>query len=398
MTTDSHAESGMRRRTVLTMAGAGALGALAGCLSPSTDDGSMAAGDEGGDNGSTDDNESADDTAESEGPLTDYPYTAPPQIVELADQGFESTLRTVPARHQLVTDEAKGGPIELPEVWAWQADDLEPSVPGPIYRVTEGETFDLHFENTEHNRSHTVHMHALGKEWKDDGVPSTTMMQVNPDENHTYTYEADVPGTHLYHCHFQTHNHLDMGMYGLVRVDPVDYEAPDREYFLTLREWDDRLHKQEAGGDADYDPAHRDPTLYTVNGRSAPSTFNPELGSPLVVSEGDRVRVHVVNAGYDNHAFHTHNHRFRVVEKDGGMIPAEQQHEMDVVDVAPAERYTLEFTADADPGIYPTHCHKVDHATNDGSYPGGMVTAIVYEEVMNTEEFAAVMDDAGFEG
>ena len=38
------------------------------------------------------------------------------------------------------------------------------------------------------------------------------------------------------------------------------------------------------------------------------------------------------------------------------------------------------------------------HVARQGSYLGGMVTAIVYEEAMETDEFAEVMDDAGYEG
>ncbi len=291
-----------------------------------------------------------------------------------------------------------GGPLVLPEVWAWQADDLEPSVPGPIYRVDEGETFQLHYENTEHNRPHTVHMHAVSKSWEDDGAPLSTGDQVDPDETQTYTYEADVPGTHVYHCHYQTHNHLDMGMYGILRVDPEDYEPPDQEYFLAFREWDARLHRQNAGGDASYDPMERRPRYFTMNGKSAPSSFHPEIGTPLIVSEGDTVRIHLVNGGYDSHSFHLHGHRFRVVEKDGAPIDETNQHDRDVLDVAAAERYTIEFEADSDPGIYPAHCHKVHHVTNDGTYPGGMATAVVYESVMDTVEFEGIMENAGFEG
>ena len=372
------------RRTVLSMAGAGTLGALAGCIGGT--------GDENGDENST------DDDAGDEGPLTDYEYTAPPQIVDVAEQGYESTLRTVPARHQFVTDEGAGGPYEVPEVWAWQADDLEPSVPGPVYRMSEGETLELTYDNSEHNRPHTVHVHAVGKSWKDDGAPVSTREQVDGGESHTYELHGDTPGTHVYHCHYQTHNHLDMGMYGIFRVDPEGYEPADREYFFTLRDWDTDLHDQVAGGDAEYDPVDRSPNAYTLNGRSAPTTFHPELGTPLIVSQGDTVRLHVTNNGYEMHPFHTHNHRFRVVEKDGGVIDESAQHYEDVVQVGPAERYTLEFEADADPGIYPAHCHKVHHVTNEGSYPGGMATAIVYEEAMETDEFAEVMEDAGFEG
>ncbi|WP_436346120.1 multicopper oxidase domain-containing protein [Natronorubrum sp. FCH18a] len=376
--------SDIRRRTVLSIAGTGALGALAGCMSALSGD-------------DTDSNDDEADETEADEPLTDYEYTEPPQVVDLAEQNHESTLRTVSARHQIVTDEANGGPVELPEVWAWQADDLPPSVPGPIYRMQEGETFELTFEN-DHDRPHTVHVHAVGKSWKDDGAPVSTRTKVDAGDSKTYVLEGDVPGTHFYHCHYQTHNHLDMGMYGIIRVDPEGYEAPDREYFLTLREWDSRLHEQTAGGDAEYDISDRTPNFYTVNGRSAPTTFHPELGSPLVLSRGETVRVHVVNAGYETHAFHTHGHRFTVVEEEGSPIPEAAQYEEDVVPIAPAERLTLEFEADSDPGIYPVHCHKVDHVTTDGHYPGGMATAIVYEEAMDSEEFAEVMDDAGYEG
>ncbi len=379
----------MRRRAVLSLAGVGTLGTLAGCLSTFTGDSDEPT--EDADSSETSDDDSADV------PLTDYDYTESPQIIDLAEQNHESTLRTVSARHQLVTDEAAGGPVELPEVWAWQADDYAPSVPGPIYRMREGETFELTYENN-HGRPHTVHVHAVGKSWEDDGAPVTNRDRVDSGESETYVLEGDVPGTHVYHCHYQTHNHLDMGMYGILRVDPEDYEPPDREYFFTLRDWDTNLHDMYAGGDADYSPTDRSSDAYTINGRSAPTTFHPEEGTPLIVSEGDTVHLNIANNGYETHPFHTHGHRFTVIEKDGSPIPEAAQYEEDVINIAPAERYTLEFEATADPGIYPAHCHKVHHVTTEGRYPGGMATAIVYEQAMETDEFAEIMDDAGFEG
>ncbi len=379
----SNTATGIRRRTVLSIAGASALGGLAGCLSGVSD--------------SDDPAEEPDPDEGANEPLTDYEYTEPRPIIDLEEQNYESTLRTVPARHELVSAEAMGGPLELPEVWAWQADDHAPSVPGPMYRMQEGETFELTYDNAEHDRPHTVHVHAVGKSWADDGAPVTNREQVDAGERRTYELHGDQPGTHVYHCHYQTHNHLDMGMYGILRVDPEGYEAPDREYFLTMRDWDTRIHEQEAGGDAEYDPVDRSSNAYTINGRSAPTTFHPELGDPLIVSEGETMHLHIANNGYESHPFHTHGHRFTVIEKDGSPIPEEAQYREDVLNVAPAERYTLEIEATADPGIYPAHCHKVHHVTNEGAYPGGMATAIVYEEAMETEEFAEIMDDAGFD-
>ncbi|WP_430505686.1 multicopper oxidase domain-containing protein [Haloparvum sp. PAK95] len=385
----------LSRRGVLKAAGLAGLSGLAGCLAPS-DTGS------GGANAATPtatpttgENAWDGDPTSVE---TDHDYTGSPQVVDLDEQDGQVTIRTVPCRHELVGAEAKGEPLELPEVWAFQADDREPSVPGPTLRVTEGTTMEVTFENTAHNRPHTLHMHGIRKDWEDDGVPSTTGITVGPGETHTYELEANVPGTHFYHCHFQTDTHLDLGMYGILRVDPKDYEEPDREYFMTVKEWDTRLSAMTAGADVEYSTEDRDPDEYTINGRAAPTTFHPEKGTPIVVSEDDDVRVHMVNAGYINHAMHPHNHRSTLVAKDGGTIPEASRHKEDVFDVAPAQRYTIDFPADADPGIYPFHCHRVNHALTDGQYPGGMLTGIAYESEMDSEEFASLMDAAGYEG
>ncbi|MFB6252014.1 MAG: multicopper oxidase domain-containing protein [Halobellus sp.] len=373
--------SKMSRREFLAATGStGALG-LAGCAAPTqervqtTQDGSST-------------------PAVQDGSV---PTTSPPEVVNVDEQGNAVTLKSVPSYHAAHPLETMGGPVELPRVWAFQADDRNPSVPGPILRTTEGEDMEVTFDNTDGMRPHTVHFHGVTKAWKDDGVPTTTGIQVNPGETHTYTIPANVPGTHLYHCHYQTNRHIEMGMYGIFRVDPKGYEPADREYFMTVRDWDSRLSRMMAGGDATYDPRSRQPDIFTVNGKVAPRTLHPEKGAPVIVSQGDQVRIHFVNGGYMSHPLHLHNHRFRRVEKDGGAIPEVAQHEMDVTNVAPAERHTIEFTADSDPGIFLMHCHKVNHVMNGGFYPGGMLTGIVYEEAMDTEIFSQLMNYAGYE-
>ncbi len=329
---------------------------------------------------------------------SDLPTTSPPEVVNVDEQGNELTISSVAARHDVHPGEAMGGPVELPHVWAFKADDGEPSVPGPIIRTTEGEDMEITLDNTGHSMPHTLHFHGVTKTWENDGVPTTTGITVGPDEKHTYQIPANVPGTHLYHCHYQTHRHIEMGMYGILRVDPKDYEPADKEYFMTIRDWDSSLSRQFAGEDASYDPRNRNPDIFTLNGKSAPRTLHPENGSPIIVSEGDTVRLHFVNAGYNSHPMHLHNHRFRTVEKDGGQVPEAAQHEEDVINIAPAQRRTIEFDATVDPGIYLMHCHKVNHVMNGNSYPGGMLGGIVYESVMDTDIFADLMGYAGYEG
>ncbi|QLD90843.1 multicopper oxidase domain-containing protein [Natronomonas salina] len=334
----------------------------------------------------------------SQSTANDLPLAGAPEVVDVTEQDNQVTLRSVTSKLPVHPGEKMGGPVELPQVWAFQADDRTPSVPGPIIRTTEGEDIEVTLDNTDASMPHTLHFHGVRKTWENDGVPTTTGITVMPGEEHTYQIPANVPGTHLYHCHYQTHRHIDMGMYGIFRVDPEGYEPADTEVFMTLKDWDSRLNRQIAGEDVSYSPRQRNPDVFTINGRSAPRTLHPEDGSPVIVSQGDTVRIHLANNGYMNHPMHTHNHRFRVVEKDGAPVPDAAQHEQDIVDVAPAQRRTIEFEADADPGIYLMHCHKVSHAMNGNSYPGGMVGAIVYEEVMDSAIFADLMNYAGYEG
>ena len=373
---------GPARRDFLKATGAGGLAAAAGCTAPSGQ--------------SSETRQTTQQQAMNA--QNSLPTTSPPEVVNVDEQGGEVTLKSAPAKHEVHPLDTMGGPVELPRVWAFQADDRDPSVPGPILRTTEGEDMEVTLDNTDGKRPHTVHFHGVQKTWKNDGVPTTTGITVDPGEKHTYQIPANVPGTHLYHCHFQTPRHIEMGMFGILRVDPKGYEPADKEYFMTIKEWDSSLSRMMAGQSASYNPRKRNPDVFTVNGKSAPRTLHPEDGSPIIVKQGETVRLHLVNGGYMSHPMHIHNHRFERVEKDGGQIPEAARHGMDVTNIAPAERHTIEFEADADPGIYLMHCHKVNHVMNGRSYPGGMLGGVVYEEAMDTDIFAQLMEYAGYEG
>ncbi|MXR50850.1 multicopper oxidase domain-containing protein [Halovenus sp. WSH3] len=374
---------GLSRRDFVKATGTAGILGIAGCTSLESNDG------QGTPQSQTPTTESASQT--------DLPTTAPPEVVNVDEQGNQVTIQSQPARHDVHPLDSMGGPVELPQVWAFSADGGKPSVPGPILRTTEGEDMEVTLDLTDGQMPHTLHFHGVTKTWENDGVPTTTGITVQPGEKHTYEIPANVPGTHLYHCHYQTHRHMEMGMYGILRVDPKGYEPADKEYFMTLRDWDSRLPRQFAGEDVSYDPRNRRPDVFTINGKSAPRTLHPEQGSPIIVKQGETVRVHLVNAGYMSHPMHIHNHRFRVIEKDGAQIPDAAVHEQDVANIVPGGRKTIEFDATVDPGIYLMHCHKVNHVMNGQTYPGGMLGGIVYESAMDTDIFANLMEYAGYE-
>ncbi|UCF30506.1 MAG: multicopper oxidase family protein [bacterium] len=110
---------------------------------------------------------------------------------------------------------------------------------------------------------------------------------------------------------------------------------------------------------------------FTINGRAFPYT------QPLEVKEGDRVRIRIINAGYQTHFMHTHSHKFLVVARDGN--PVKNPQRRDTVDIGPGQRVDILLEAD-NFGVWPFHCHNLLHVANDDIYPGGMLTFIRYVE------------------
>jgi FtsP/CotA-like multicopper oxidase with cupredoxin domain len=109
---------------------------------------------------------------------------------------------------------------------------------------------------------------------------------------------------------------------------------------------------------------------FTINVRAFPFT------QPLDVREGERVRIRIINAGYEEHYMHSHSHRFEIVALDGNPVQGVPQVR-DTVTVGPGQRVDIILTAD-NPGVWPFHCHNLLHVANDSVYPGGMLTFIRY--------------------
>jgi FtsP/CotA-like multicopper oxidase with cupredoxin domain len=103
--------------------------------------------------------------------------------------------------------------------YGWVADGYI-TLPGPLLEYTEGESVQLNFTNPS-PESHTIHLHGLDVDQANDGVPTTSFFVVTGGEA-TYEFEANHPGTFLYHCHVTTTLHLTMGMYGMILVNRPD--------------------------------------------------------------------------------------------------------------------------------------------------------------------------------
>lgn len=107
--------------------------------------------------------------------------------------------------------------------------------------------------------------------------------------------------------------------------------------------------------------------LWTVNGESYPKM------PMFMVSEGDLVRVTIVNRTLADHPIHLHGHHMAVREKNSVPITG-SPWSSDTLNVAPGEQYVVTFRAD-NPGIWMDHCHNLDHAAQ------GFVMHVGYEGV-----------------
>ena len=280
-------------------------------------------------------------------------------------------------------------------------------IPGPTIRATEGDRIRIIVKNETNDGEHTLHIHGQSKPVTMDGVPFLGQKPIKKGESYTYEFTVSNLGTSWYHCHVDSAHHVDMGMHGAFIVEPKKEKlAYDREYIMILDEWPTahvhvhsnpspepghdkhgimtlheesppvHEHKDEEVFKRDWypvtHPAHQDVyDGFTINGKSFPFT------EPVLVKKGERVRIRYINVGYQQHFMHTHSHRFTVVARDGSYVNEPQK--IDTIGVGPGQRVDIILEAN-NPGTWPFHCHRLDHVTNEHTYPGGMLTFIHYEE------------------
>lgn len=259
------------------------------------------------------------------------------------------------------------------------------SVPGAQIRVKQGDTVKIHLKN-ELPEPVTIHWHGYPVPNRQDGVPGVTMNAIQPGETFTYEFTATVPGTYWYHSHQESAKQVDKGLYGTFIVEPRNEEKADRDYTLVFDEWisnPDESNMDMSGMDhsqmehGSMNSMNHDMSMYdifTINGKSGSAI------KPLKVKKGEKVRLRLVNAGYMSHKLHLHGHDFKIVATDGQPLKDPQPIKDELLNIAPGERYDIEFTAN-NPGEWLLECHGNMKGTGD------MKVKIQYEgEKGNTDK------------
>lgn len=227
-------------------------------------------------------------------------------------------------------------------------------VHGPTIEAVEGDRVRVYVTNRLPAPT-TVHWHGIILPSGMDGVGGLSQRSIRPGETFVYEWTFVQHGTFMYHSHHDEMTQMALGLMGMVVVHPRRRRGPqpDRDYAIMLSEW-----YLPAGASRPDPNAMSDFNILTMNARCYPGT------EPLVARRGERVRIRFGNlSAMDHHPIHLHGYAFRIIETDGGEIPAGAQHPDTTVLVPTGSTRTIEFVAD-NPGDWAMHCHMTHHVMN----------------------------------
>jgi FtsP/CotA-like multicopper oxidase with cupredoxin domain len=296
--------------------------------------------------------------------------------------------------------------------------------PGPEIRVPEGDWVLVNFTNRT-TELHTIHWHGIMLQNEMDGVPNGTQWGVGYNQTFKYLFRAQPAGTHFYHCHNMTNLHVQAGMFGSLIIEPKEdlvkkFFPYTRDYTLLLSEVDtvmveERMEEMarmmtvmqkmndsnatmkemngrmmgwfankkaflDAINDGYVPPykasqvgSYRAPNFnfFMINGKSYPMT------DELRINMGENIRVRLIGAGAMPHYMHLHGHDFWHVCQDGS--PLASPVRLNTIPVFPGSTSDI-IIQGTNPGMWHFHDHSDIASTNNGQFPGGMMTMLMYED------------------
>ena len=241
-------------------------------------------------------------------------------------EGFSPTRKLTMI---LENTEIEISPGEKIKTWAFNG-----TVPGPIVRLTEGENASILFLNNG-TLPHTIHFHGIHDD-KNDGVLPVIM----PGKSYTYNITGEPAGALMYHCHVPpVSEHIRMGMYGALIVDPKEPLKPAKEYYMVMSEFSTN-EKNATKFLADY---------YPINGYSY-----QYMSNPLEINQGDLLRIYLINMGITiSSPMHLHSTIFDVYPS--GLV-SNKPYKAQTIQVAPGDAAIIEAKWKY-PGSYMFHSH-----------------------------------------
>lgn len=249
----------------------------------------------------------------------------------LPAQAVSVTLTCAPGTADL-------GPGHTAET-AWLYDGL---LPGPVLRITEGQTLRVRFRN-QLNEDSTVHWHGQSVSLGQDGMAGISRPSVAPGQEFRCELAGLEPGTYWYHPHSTHHHQLDRGLAGVLIVDPANTAnepASDVDQVVVLDDWLQPFGSGYQG--------------HLLNGRTSAGQV------PVAVQPGDRLRLRLVNvAAHTNYVVALDGHSMTVTHGDGRRLAPVV---CDALPIGIGERYDVIVDC-TNPGIWSLAAAAVQNRT-----------------------------------
>jgi FtsP/CotA-like multicopper oxidase with cupredoxin domain len=193
------------------------------------------------------------------------------------------------------------------------------SVPGPIFRFTEGRPVTVEVFN-ETDVPEVVHWHGQMIAPAVDGSVEEGTPAIPPHGRRRYRFTPRPAGTRWYHTHTMAHGDLSRagfsGQFGFAIVEPARHPGDyDQEICIAAHHWEPSLANM-GPPDNGWEIAYRS------------ATFNGKMlgaGEPVRVRAGQRLLFRLLNASAtDEIRLALPGHRFTVIAMDGNPVPRPQ--------------------------------------------------------------------------
>ncbi len=308
---------------------------------------------------------------------------------------YMTSANAVYFERKVFTDGVKTMPDGV-RVNYWGFEDLikakgQMPFPSPIIRLQEGQLAHVRLETRK--GPHTIHHHGIEPSTMNDGVGHVSF-EVN--DRFMYQWRPKHPGTWFYHCHRNTVLHFNMGLYGLLVVDPLEgWGFPfggaagaqykyDVEAFWVTDAWDPRWHNvlslEHAAGLCGEDVGLNvyKPRYFLVSGVDKSKTA-ADSRVTIRATRGQKVLIRVLNAGYCVMGIKIAGIPVKCISMDGHALAGADRPWSKPFGFAPGEeirmttamRHDLWFdTTGLAPGTYPVEFTYYDWVKKQPFNPG----------------------------
>jgi len=310
-----------------------------------------------------------------------------------------------PATVELARNLLVGEKFRIPDgrdIDIWIIEDPDDNVGGRVFpskaiRVNQGDTVRVRVGSQ--GDTHTIHWHGIEPSPVNDGVGKHSF---EVSGNFVYQFTPRQAGTYFYHCHKNTTLHVEMGLYGLLIVDPPGSHPnflPRQSFtggpfyhveaFWVSDEFDTRWHTlghdafmQDCVPDDPVGPQtfSRDgflnqfkPDVFLITGVARTSDATPIADPRVAVSArvGQTILIRTLNAGYTVQQYTIYGLPATVIAADGRPLGATPETRYSAPFVIPAGRpFRLTSGRRFDlilkptrPGVYPATVEYFDWIT-----------------------------------